>query len=647
MSVTPPTTTSPSLTPRAAAGGPVVDTWRSPYSRLRPLGVAAVTLEDNFWAPRRAMNRTVTLPAQYRLCVETGRLENFRRAAGRADGPFQGRVFNDSDVYKWLEAACWTLATEHDAALRAHVDAVIALVAAAQDADGYLDTYFTHERRGERWTDLAWMHELYCAGHLIQAAIAHRRATGEGTLLAVAVRLADHVDAVFGPDKRRGACGHPEVEMALVELYRETGTGRYLQLAQFFVDMHGQTPPVITGDAYCQDHAAFRVQREVVGHAVRALYLYCGATDIYAETGEEALREALGALWRNLQERKVYVTGGVGARYEGESCGDDYELPNRRAYAETCAAIAHVMWAWRLLLLTGEGVYGDALETALYNGVLCGLSLDGQTYFYQNPLADRGSHRREPWFGTACCPPNVARLLASLPGYVYATSDAGIWVHLYVASTAKVALPAAGEVRIRQRSAYPWDGEITLEVTPARPARFSLFLRIPAWAGEASVAVNGEAVAGAVEAGSYLELRRDWRAGDVAQLALPLSIRVLTSHPHVLANYGRVAVMRGPLVYCVEDADHAGIDVWDVALPRGAQWEAQWRPALLGGIVTLQTGAVAATPAGADGPLYRVDGAGRTPHRPMGLTAIPYYAWANRTPGTMQVWLPRAGDLPL
>ncbi len=355
----------------------VVDTRHSPFCRLRPLSLDAVTIDDAFWAPRRHVNHAVTLPEQYAQLEQTGRLHNLRRAAGQEQGAFEGRFFNDSDVYKWLEAAAWVLATERDERLHAQVDDLIALIAAAQDADGYLDTYFTFDRAAERWTDLAVMHELYCAGHLIQGAVAHHRATGARTLLNVAVRLADRIVATFNPEGLQGADGHPEIELALVELARDTADERYLRQAAFFVDQRGQRPPTISGKAYHQDHAPVRAQREVVGHAVRALYLYAGMTDVYAETGEQALWEALDALWRNLQDRKIYITGGAGARHEGEAFDDDYELPNRRAYAETCASIAHVMWAWRMLLVTGEEGYADAMETVLYNGVLSGVSLDG------------------------------------------------------------------------------------------------------------------------------------------------------------------------------------------------------------------------------------------------------------------------------
>lgn len=618
----------------------VVDTTYSAQARLHPLHLRQVRLQDRFWEPRRQINRNITLPSQYQQCVQTGRLDNFRRAAGQIEGPFQGRFFNDSDVYKWVEAAAWTLAAEKDEKLEALVDEVIGLIAAAQGEDGYLNTYFTFENADKRWTDLQVMHELYCAGHLIQAAVAHHRATGKTTLLDVATRFADSIDSVFGPGKRPGTCGHPEIEMALVELARDTGEERYLKLAQFFIDNRGQQPPIISGKPYYQDHAPFRQQDEVVGHAVRALYLYAGATDAYTETGEQALLHAINALWADLQQHKVYVTGGVGSRYDGEAVGESYELPNDQAYTETCAAIAHIMWAWRLLLLTGNALYADAMELTLYNGMLAGISLDGESYFYQNPLADRGRHRRQPWFGTACCPPNVARLLASLPGYIYTTSDAGLWVHLYTSSEANVRLPQGSVLKCKQTSNYPWDGKIKLSIEPEQAsATFGLNLRIPAWAHGATVSVNGETLAPPIQPGSYCRIERTWQPGDQVELVLPLVMRAVTSHPHISNNNGRIALLRGPLVYCVEQADHEA-DVWDLYLPKDFQWSEHCTENLLGGVVTAQTSAFARTDTGWQQQLYRAYGEEQPTYAPATLTAIPYYAWANREAGPMQVWLP-------
>ncbi len=629
---------------RASAGSPVVDTSRRPHCRLRPVPLAAVRLEDEFWAPRLRTNREVTLPGQYRQCEETGRIDNFRRAAGKKQIPFQGIYFNDSDVYKWVEAAAYSLTTHPDPRLEAMLATVVTEIAAAQDADGYLNTYFMFERKSERWINLKDLHELYCAGHLFQAAVAYHRATGQSVLLDVARRFADHIGATFGPEGRPGTCGHEEIELALVELFRETGEEQYLRQAGFFIDQRGRKPPVVGGSPYHQDHLPFRELEQVVGHAVRMVYLMCGAADVYAETGEPALRVALERLWRNMSERHTYVTGGIGARYEGEAFGADYELPNDRAYAETCAAIGSVMANWRLLQLAGEARFADALETALYNGVLSGLSLDGQSYFYQNPLEDQGRHRRQPWFGCACCPPNIARLLASLPGYFASTSDEGIWLHLYAAGSATVSLEPGSGVTLTQRARYPWDGDVEIAVTPDAPRTFSLFLRIPGWCAGARAWVNGEPAGVEGQPGRYLELRREWRAGDRVQLSLPMPARRVECHPHVASNAGRAALARGPLIYCLEGVDHPGRDLRDLVLPADASLQARFEPELLGGVTVLAGEARWGPPVGWESRLYRPAPSGSgdltaPSGEPVAIRAVPYYAWANREPGPMQVWI--------
>lgn len=628
----------------------VVDTSRSPNARLRPLAIDAVTLDDAFWSPRLRVNHTVTLAAQYRQCEETGRIDNFRRAAGTIDTPFQGRYFNDSDVYKWIEAAAWTLAAGPDPALERQVDGLIVEIGAAQRPDGYLNTYFARERAAERWTDFD-LHEMYCAGHLFQAAVAHHRATGATSLLDVATRFADHICATFGPPetgKRLGADGHPEIELALVELYRETGERRYLEQAQFFLDVRGRgllgSPYDRFRPAYHQDHQPFREQDAVVGHAVRAIYLTAGATDLAIETGEDAVVAALHRLWTDMTARKMYATGGIGARYEGEAFGDAYELPNARAYAETCAAIASVMWNWRLLLMEGEARYADVMELALYNGVLSGLSLEGDTYFYENPLTDDGTHRRQPWFGTACCPPNIARLLASLPGYVYTMASEAIWIHLYVEGTADVQLPDGRDLQIRQRTHYPWDGDVEIEVSGE--GEFSVLVRIPAWCETgATVTINGQTVAATLVPGSYAEIRRDWQTGDVIHLSLPMPVRRIVTHPRVAENAGRVALMRGPLLYCLEAADNPGADPRDVSLSATATLTAEFQAGLLDGVVTISGEAVVASLDATWGDrLYRAVSTGvmTPPGKRATVTAIPYFAWANREPGPMAVWLREA-----
>jgi len=615
--------------------------------------VDAVRLNDRFWAPRLRINREVTVPSQYQHLEETGRIDNFRRAAGKLDQPFAGIYFNDSDVYKWLEAASWVLASDPDAIVKdrplsAVVDDVIAELADAQGPDGYLDTYFTFEREPERWTNLRDLHELYCAGHLIQAAVAHHRATGKMSLLQVAQGVADNICAIFGPEaagRRSGTGGHEEIELALVELARDTGEDKYLRQAQFFLDVRGQG--YVGGDAYHQDHQPFRDLDRMVGHAVRAVYLNAGAADVYAETGEATLLAALERLWKSMTARQMYVSGGIGSRYQGEAFGADYELPSARAYAETCAAIGSVMWNWRMLALDGDARYADLIETTLYNAVLVGLSLDGQSYFYQNPLESDGSHRRQPWFGCACCPPNIARTLASLPGYFYSLSDEGVWVHLYAQGQAKFSLLDGRQVMLTQHTDYPWDGKIVIQVKAQ--GDLALFLRVPGWCGKgALLQVNGEPRSGSLEPGAYVQIQRAWKPGDVVELALPMPVRCVASHPYVTENVGRVALMRGPLLYCLEQVDHRPtdgreVDLRDVVLPMDAVMSPRFEPDLLGGVAVLHGSASLMPPDAAwvdalyrsvdEQPLERSGG------WQIGIRAVPYYSWANREAGAMQVWL--------
>jgi uncharacterized protein len=550
-----------------------------------------------------------------------------------------------TDVYKWLEAASWTLATHPDPDLERMVDDAIIEIADAQRPDGYLNTYFTFERATQRWTDFD-LHEMYCAGHLFQAAVANFRATGCERLLDVATRFADHMCDTFGPEeeKRQAVDGHEEVEMALVELYRVAGEKRYLEGARFFVDSRGHgllgRPYGQHDPSYSQDHEPLRNKSEVVGHAVRAMYLYSGAADVYAETGELELMEALRRLWMNMTTRRMYGSGGLGSRYEGEAFGKDFELPNERAYAETCAAIGSVMWNWRMLAFTGEARYTDLIEHTLYNAVLPGVSLDGQHYFYQNSLADGGSHRRQPWFGCACCPPNVARLLASLPGYFYSSSEGAVWVHLYAEGAATVDLDGNQTIKLSQHTRYPWDGRVEIDVEAE--GEFALMLRVPSWCEEdAAVEVNGESADARISPGSYMEIRRSWRSGDAVNLHLAMPVRRVESHPYVAENARRVALMRGPLLYCVEQTDNHGVDLRDLLL-NGKEPTVRFEPDQLGGVAVLQTEARSAPPAAG-----WVDCLYRTVHpperdtqtHPTRVTLVPYYAWANREPGAMRVWL--------
>ncbi len=628
----------------------IVDTSRSPHARLCPVPVDAVKLEDEFWEPRRAINRDVTLPSQYKHLQDTARLRNFERAAGTVDAPFEGIYFNDSDVYKWLEAAAWELACTPNPGLEAMVDAAIDLIAAAQQPDGYLNTYFMFERAEQRWSNLRDMHELYCAGHLIQAAVAHYRATGSDKLLNVARRFADCIGNVFGPaseGKKEQTDGHEEIEMALIELYRATGEERYLRQAQFFLEVRGRG--TIGGSDYHQDHEPLRELKRMTGHAVRAVYYNAGAADLVAENGDEQVRAALERLWHNMVFRQMYVSGGIGSRYEGEAFGKDFELPNERAYTETCAAIGSVMWNWRMLQLTGEARFADMMELALYNGVLSGISLDGQSYFYQNPLSDDGTHRRQPWFGCACCPPNVARLLSQLPGYFYSTSDEGVWAHFYASNTARIELPNGGSIELRQRTKYPWEGQIDLEIIAvegrAAEEEWTLFLRAPEWSPSYSSArVNdkpGDMIYSRSEKAEYMAIRRRWQAGDTVQAHFSMWEHLRQCHPYVIENRDRMALMHGPLLYCFEAIDNPGFDLRDVILSPRALMERKNIEAL-GNMTVLTTEAeiLLLNEAYEDLLYFTVE---NRPKKllalPVEITAIPYYAWANREPGRMQVWL--------
>jgi len=613
----------------------VVDTTNSPYAKLRPVPIENVHLEDSFWAPRISMLREKTLPNQHEIIEETGRLFNFRRASGKEKGEFRGLYFNDSDVYKWVEAAAFSLAAGRNDELHRLTRQTILEIISAQDDNGYLNTYFTFENKDKRWTNLRDMHELYCAGHLIQSAIAYYRATGEHEFIDAVCRFADHIDEIFRLGKRDGTPGHPEIEMALVELYRLTGKRKYLELSKFFLDNRGKG--LIGGSPYHIDHKPFRELDEIVGHAVRSVYLNCGAADLYMEIGDEKLLETLFRLWHSMTERKMYITGGVGSRYVGEAFGKDYELPNVTAYAETCAAIANVMWNWRMLLITGEARFADVMELALYNGALVGISLNGEEYFYVNPLADRGTHRRQRWFRCACCPPNIARLLASMPGYIYTVSSKGIWLHLYAQS--RVSLDLNGmPIDLIQQTKYPWDGNVKIYVQPEAESLFSIFLRIPEWSRNSKVLVNNEPVHQPIKAGGYLELQRLWKNGDEIQLVLPMPIERVSCHPRVMENQDRIALRRGPLIYCVEQVDNPDCDVWNLILPSDSQMEARWEPNLLNGVMVI-TGEAYAADDEIDGQLYRVETHSSVKMRRVRFTAIPYFAWANREPGPMTVWI--------
>lgn len=617
---------------------------RSPYARWRTLPLSSVTLHDGFWAVRRETNQTVSLQHGYQMLEQAGNFHNFRLAAGQEQGEYRGPVFADETVYKWLEAVAYELARTKDSALRQMADTVIGLVAAAQQPDGYLNTYFTVVEPDRRWADLDFGHELYCAGHLFQAAVAFHRALGDRRLLDVAMRFADYIDSVFGPDKRQGTCGHPEIEMALIELFRDTGEQRYLNLARFFIDQRGQGKMRGLGWAgpeYHQDRVPLRQATEIEGHAVRAMYLMAGATDLYLETGEQALLEALQRLWGDMTAHKLFITGGIGSRYEGESFGDPYELPSDRCYCETCAAIGSIMWNWRMLLATGQARFADLIEQTIYNGFLSGLALDGAHFFYVNPLLSRGDYARQEWYGVPCCPPNIMRTIATVEQYL-ATADAqGLQIHLYHPATIRGTLTTGQAIALRMETAYPWEGNVRLTVDETDGSVWRLSLRVPGWAEGAELRVNGESVVPAAPAGDYAVIERAWRTGDTVELVLPLTPCLVEPHPWIDSVRHSLAIRRGPLLYCLEQADQP-VNVLAVQIDDQAPLEAEWDAQFLGGMVIIRASGFEVDTNPWNKHLYRPRDRNTAPvRRAVSLRAIPYFAWANRGANAMRVWIPR------
>ena len=629
--------------------GPVNPTAEA-ACRLRPVPLDSATITGGLWAGRREVNGAMAVPNGRKRLESAGNLDNLRIAAGAASGEARGPVFMDSDVYKWLEAAAWEYAREPSPELLDAQREVTELVAAAQQEDGYLDSVVQLRYGGRRYHDLVMGHEHYCAGHLFQAAVAQVRCTGERGLLDVAVRLADHLVATFGPGRNPGLDGHPEVEMSLVELYRETGNRDYLELAKHFVDTRGRGTLEGHGyePAYYSDRVPVREQTTVEGHAVRAVYLGAGAADVALELNDAGLLEALERQYAAMDATKTYVTGGLGSRWDGESFGDAYELPPDRAYAETCAAVGGVQWAWRMLLATGDARYADAAERKLFNGFLAGVSLGGVEYFYVNTLhlrtgavADETrspAHGRRPWFTVACCPPNIMRTLASLPGYLATTDDDGLQLHQYATGT--VAVPG-GDARISVETDYPWDGLIRVRVDSAPDGEWTLSLRVPGWAEGATLRVAGEEQS-SPPAGSYASIRRSWLDGETVELSLPMPIRIVEADERIDAVRGCVAMERGPLVFAIEQADLPdGVTVDDLRLDPSVPITAEHRLDLLGGVTVLEAHGRAVT-AEPDGWPYRPAGESETPQgTDIAITAVPYFAWANRGIGPMRVWLPR------
>jgi DUF1680 family protein len=619
---------------------------------LRPVDASGVRVRDGFWGERLAVNRERTIPHGKAELDRVGTLTNFRLAAGvpgryQALGEPIGQVFPflDSDVYKWLEAVGWELGRAPDAELAATADEVIAAVAAAQRPDGYLNTFVQVVAGGEPYRDMEWGHELYCFGHLVQAAVAWHRALGDDRLLEIAMRTADHAEAALGPAGRETVDGHPEIEMALVELARSTGEQRYLEFARLLVERrgHGLLAQGRFGAPYWQDHETVRNAAEVAGHSVRQLYLDAGAVDVAVETGDRELLEAVGRRWRNMLATRTYLTGGVGSRHIDEAFGDPFELPPDQAYTETCAAIASVMLAWRLLLATGDPQAADVIERTILNGILPALSRDGTTFFYVNPLqrrthrvadhpgiGERGGGRRAPWFACACCPPNLMRTLSSWEAILATTDMRGVQLHQYASGDIRAILAGGDEVDLKVETDYPWSGRIAVTVgaTPVTP--WTLSLRVPGWCRSATIAVgDGEPQAVATGARS-VQLDRAWRAGETVILDLAMPVRITEPDRRVDAIRGTLAIERGPLVYCLETADlPPGVELEDVVIEASVEPEPVHRPDLGTAVIGLRV------------PAFVRRGDGRSGDEPIEVGAIPYYLWANRGVEAMRVWVPR------
>jgi len=624
---------------------------KSPYAKLRNIPVHAVTIQKGFWSARREINVAKSIPTMHDLLEAHGRMDNFRRLVGKSSAPQRGPVFSDSDVYKWVEAVGFVLQSGDGPEMRARAEKAIAEVTAVQEPSGYLNTYYVEDRTSLRMQTQTQTtgHELYNIGHMLQGAIAYYRATGDRELLDAGIRFVnDFLIPNYGPDPKKPiVSGHPEIEMGLIELYRITGDKRQLDLAGYILSGDKRLDLPQRRTIYMFSGTPFTERTKLEGHAVRAMYACSGATDYYMETGDETYLKTLNTLWNDMTTTKMYVTGGVGSRSDGEAFGDAYELPNFRAYGESCAAIGNMMWNWRMLSVTGDAKFTDGIERALYNGINSGMSLDGTMYCYRNPLAfdpTTGDNIRNEWYDVTCCPPNLERTLASLPGYFYSTSKEGIYVHLYDNSELDWHLEDGTGLKVAQKTNYPWDGNVELTVTPSQTKEFVLFLRVPAWADSASVLVNGKSVP-AGKPGTYVPVKRTWSAGDRVQLRLEMMPQVVESNPRVADNTGRVAVQRGPLIYCLEGLDQPnGVDLSDVALELGkrpdSQFQTELKSDLLGGILVLHHTGVVYDRNDGTGSLYpRYTGsAERTKKAP--LTFIPYYAWANRQPTSMQVWVP-------
>ena len=621
---------------------------------ITPVSFTDITLTDDFWSSRIETNRTVTIPYGFEKCENEGRIRNFERAGGLLEGKYEGKMpFDDSDIYKIIEGASYSLTVHPDPELEKYIDDIIEKIAAAQEEDGYICTWKTINpdttpawwvKPGPRWHNLGASHELYNVGHMYEAAVAHYLATGKRNFLDVALRNADLITKTFGPEKKIEVPGHQIIETGLVKLYQVTKNKKYLDMAKFFLDERGNAEGRELFGSYSQDHKLVTEQDEAVGHAVRAVYMYAGMTDIAAIMKDSSYMKAVDKIWENVAYKKIYITGGIGARHKGESFGDNYELPNLTSYNETCAAIGNIYWNHRMFLLHGEAKYIDVLERTLYNGMISGVSLKGNSFFYPNCLQsdgkfmfNQGSLTRKAWFDCSCCPTNVTRFIPSIPNYIYAHRGDSLYINLFVASKAAVEMKNI-KLNVTEETDYPWDGKVKIRIEPEKDKIFTVKLRIPGWALEkvlpgdlyeyldkkappVTLKVNEEPVDIVIKKG-FAVVTRKWTKGDIIELNLPMPVRMVLANEKVKDDRNKVALVRGPVTYCSEWVDN-DINVLDLAISDDTEFKCEYRDDLLNGLVVIK------------GEAMNKSG------EPKEFTAIPYYAWSHRGAGAMTVWMSR------
>lgn len=593
------------------------DIKEQPLKMIKQIDFSHVKINDNFWSPRLSKHVSATLP----VCIDqienqTGRIRNFENAA-KGEGEHSGIFFDDSDVYKALEGMAYSLINNPDSELEKKADEWIDKFAAAQQPDGYINTFYTLTGLDKRWTNMD-KHEMYCAGHMIEAGVAYYQATGKRKLLDVCIRMTDHMMSQFGPGKRHWVPGHEEIELALVKLYQTTQEQKYLDFAYWLLEERGHGHGTMGDEGkwnqvYYQDIVPVRQLTDISGHAVRCMYLYCGMADVAALKNDTGYIAAMDRLWDDVVHRNMYITGGIGSSHDNEGFTEDYDLPNLDAYCETCASVGMVLWNQRMNQLTGDSKYIDVLERSLYNGALAGISLGGDRFFYVNPLESKGDHHRQEWYGCACCPSQLSRFLPSIGNYIYASSDDALWVNLYIGNTGQIRIGET-DILLTQETDYPWDGSVKLTISTSLPLEKEIRLRIPNWCKTYDLSINGKRINVSEEKG-YAVIK-DWKSQDVIALDMDMPVEIVAADPHVKENFGKRAIQRGPLVYCMEEIDNP-VYFDQIQLSPSTTFQTAFASDILNGIKTIKTNG-----------------------RAQSATFIPYYAWDNRKAGKMRVWIP-------